>query len=999
MRRFERLWILLIAIVPLIASPWNTVYADVVWTGDATYDLGSGTFYVGGSAAGALTINSGSGQPTTAPVAYIGRDSGVGGTVTVDGAGSAWIETGSVYVGFNGSGSLYIQNGGAVGNAAGYIAFGTTTGYAAAGTVTVSGSSTWTNSSTLQIGGSGNGTLNVAAGGSVSNTTAYIGFGANATAASAATVDGADSKWTMTGNLYVGYKHKGTLSITNGGTVSDVFGYVGQTSGVTAMATVDGAGSTWANSATLAVGFLTSGTLNITNGGVVTSGANSYIGGTATASCLGTVKVDGPGSTWTVMNGANLYIGGGPNTNGYGSGTLTISNRGAVSDSSGYMAYLGSSTSSITVSGSSTWTNSGIIYVGVFGKATLNVNTGGTVTCASLCVIGSRIGSQGTSSGTVIVDGAGSTFTCMGTGSLATPNLLAVGSQANGVMYVTNGGVVRVGTSGAGTSIGYSIGYGSSTSSLLGGTATVDGAGSMWIGSLPLFIAFNHNGTLYVTNGGAVSDANGYLGYGTLTGSSIVGTATVDGAGSTWTHSGTFTVGALNSGVLKITNGGSVSNTTGYVGYTGNGTATSAVTVDGGAAAAGATAWTNSSDLYVGYAHKGTLTIRNGGAVSDANGYIAYGGASSGTVTVSGAGSTWTHSGTLYVGYGAGINGIVVQTDGAVTASGGVQIGYNGTGSYNLSGGVLTTPAVTIGGGGGGTLNMTGGAANLGGGTIAGNSTAAFYFSGGTINDVALVATGVDVTGGTGAFYHSAGSAGAVSGKITGTGGLVKAGGGTVTFSGANDYNGLTTVKGGMLNLVGTEITSAPGAWNPALNLGGADIQAGKIVFDYATTGGTSPASAIKTILKTSYDGSKFASGQIFSSTCGTTTYGLGWVDDGSAVTVKIAVYGDADLSGVVGASDLSTVLTNFGLAGVWSTGDFDYSGIVGASDLSAVLTNFGQTLPTSLDISPYHLDADAIRALGAAGIAVVPEPGTLALLAAWLIGLIAYAWRKRREK
>jgi fibronectin-binding autotransporter adhesin len=997
MRRFERLLIMCVAIVPLIASPWNAANADIVWTGDATYDLGSGIFYVGGSTAGDLTISGAASLPTTAPVAYIGRDSGAGGTVTVDGAGSAWIETGNVYVGGTGSGSLYIQNGGAVGNTAGYIAFGTTTGYAAAGTVTVSGSATWTNSSTLQVGGSGSGTLNVAAGGSVSNTTGYIGYGANATAASAATVDGVNSKWTMTGNLYVGYKHKGTLSITNGGTVTDVFGYVGQTSGVTAMATVDGAGSTWANSATLAVGFLTSGTLNITNGGVVTSGANSYIGGTATANCLGTVKVDGPGSTWTVMNGANLYIGGGPNTNGYGSGTLTISNRGAVSDSSGYMAYLGSSTASITVSGSSTWTNSGILYVGVFGKATLNVNTGSTVTCASLCVIGSRIGSQGTSSGTMIVDGAGSTFTCMGTGSLATPNLLAVGSQANGVMYVTNGGVVRVGTSGAGTSIGYSIGYGSSTSSLLGGTATVDGAGSMWIGGLPLFIAYNHNGILYVTNGGVVSDTNGYLGYGTLTGSSIGGTATVDGAGSTWTHSGTFTIGSLNSGSLKITNGGSVSNATAYIGYLGNGAATSSVTLDGGASIAGATAWTNSSDLYVGYAHKGTLSIQNGGAVSDTNCYIAYGGASSGTATVSGAGSTWTHSGILYVGYGAGINGVVVQTDGAVTASGGVQLGYNGAGTYNLSGGFLTTPAVTIGGGGGGTLNMTGGAANLGGGTITGNTTAAFNFSGGTVNDIGLATTGIDVTGGTGTFYHSAGSAGAVSGKITGLGGLVKNGSGTLTFSGANNYTGLTVVKAGVLKLVGTSI-AAPGAWNPALNLGGADIQAGKIVFDYATTGGTSPASAIKAILKTSYDTSKFASGQIFSSTAGTTTYGLGWIDDGSAVTVKIAVYGDADLSGVVGASDLSTVLTNFGIPGVWSAGDFDYSGIVGASDLSTVLTNFGQSLPTSLDISPYHLDADAIRILGAAGITVAPEPSMLALLAAGLIGLFAYAWRKRRE-
>ena len=115
-------------------------------------------------------------------------------------------------------------------------------------------------------------------------------------------------------------------------------------------------------------------------------------------------------------------------------------------------------------------------------------------------------------------------------------------------------------------------------------------------------------------------------------------------------------------------------------------------------------------------------------------------------------------------------------------------------------------------------------------------------------------------------------------------------------------------------------------------------------------------------------------------------------------VTVKPAVYGDADLNGAVGSSDLSIVLSNFGKAGVWATGDFDYNDTVGSSDLSIVLANFGQTLPATFNVASYtNLDAAAINMLNAAGIKTVPEPGTIALLAAGLLGLLAYAWRKRK--
>ena len=84
---------------------------------------------------------------------------------------------------------------------------------------------------------------------------------------------------------------------------------------------------------------------------------------------------------------------------------------------------------------------------------------------------------------------------------------------------------------------------------------------------------------------------------------------TVTGPGSTWTNSELLSVGTNGTGTLTIANGGVVSNTNGFVGFdTGS---QGAVTVTG----AGST-WTNSGDLFVGRFGAGALTIANGGSVN-----------------------------------------------------------------------------------------------------------------------------------------------------------------------------------------------------------------------------------------------------------------------------------------------------------------------------------------------------------------------------------------------
>jgi len=87
----------------------------------------------------------------------------------------------------------------------------------------------------------------------------------------------------------------------------------------------------------------------------------------------------------------------------------------------------------------------------------------------------------------------------------------------------------------------------------------------------------------------------------------------------------------------------------------------------------------------------------------------------------------------------------------------------------------------------------------------------------------------------------------------------------------------------------------------------------------------------------------------------------------------------------------------------VWSQGDFNYDGAVDSTDLTKVLANYlqGPIDPGITATSYGRLDAQAIQMLTAAGLTVVPdvpEPSTLVLLAAGLLGVLCYAWRRRRS-
>ena len=186
------------------------------------------------------------------------------GTVTVDGfystTPSTWTNSSSLGVGYRNSGTLNITNGGLVTNTQGSIggySGGPTT---ASGTVTVDGSgggnaSKWTNNA-LYVGYSGSGSLGITNGGIVSVSAAsYVAYGSNSTT-STVTVSGTNSKWSVTNtagttayNLTVGNSGNGSLSITGGGTVKNAIAYIGYNATSTNSSVTVDSSSTWTTGA------------------------------------------------------------------------------------------------------------------------------------------------------------------------------------------------------------------------------------------------------------------------------------------------------------------------------------------------------------------------------------------------------------------------------------------------------------------------------------------------------------------------------------------------------------------------------------------------------------------------------------------------------------------------------------------------------------------------------------------------------------------------------
>jgi T5SS/PEP-CTERM-associated repeat protein len=133
---------------------------------------------------------------------------------------------------------------------------------------------------------------------------------------------------------------------------------------------------------------------------------------------------------------------------------------------------------------------------------------------------------------------------------------------------------------------------------------------------------------------------------------------------STSTDYGTnLYVGKNHAATLKVNAGGHATNFEGFLGY--NAAAFGTVTVESGGR------WTNSDYIMVGYDGTGTLNV-TGGRVTNTNGFLGFQKTGVGTATVSSG--TWANSGGPYLP--------------------GLYVGYEGTGTLNVTGGNVTNDAI-----------------------------------------------------------------------------------------------------------------------------------------------------------------------------------------------------------------------------------------------------------------------------------------------------------------
>lgn len=869
---------------------------------------------------------------------------------------------------------------------------------------------------TNYIGSGAAGSLTVDAGSNFS--TPLLGAGAGTAGVGTILVDGAGTQVTLTGagQLFSGIQGVGSVTVSGGavinGAAATANSFVGLYGGSTGSLTVTGAGSTlsttssW-NGAGLYVG---SGAVTPTNGivggtavGTVTVSAGGTINASGLAigqigfdaahplvgagqTAIGSVSIAGANSAIDIApvgaNGGVLV--GGNNVNVPGSsgiGSLSISAGGALNISTNNANFqpglqIGGAGSVVGGSGTVTVNNGSINFNGPYTGAntpfvnvgrnqstgTLNVANGGTINGVNSLTVG-RDGATGT----MTVDGAGSKVTVAPAGTAAA--LVGVGSvsasppagvtTATGILNVRNGGEIDVSLNGSAANV-LLVGQRGGN-----GTLNVTGSGSKIVMSgnnagaannpSGIQIGRSGQGALNVTAGAqiVVNDTSGY-GFLTIGGAggqvnnaetAGTGTVLVSGAGSRIdlqsAHS-TIAVGRNSTGSLTVQSGGVVDAENIVVGRD----------------------KLDPAKPLVNPGSVGNLVVTGVGSqlnLAGNDGAVAAGG----NQTV--FGGTRLVVGMAGVGTATIANGATVSIDPTTDPANASQNPAVAGGLY-IGGGVLQNANLVgntnIGAGGTGTVNVTGGSTV----TIGGSATNSVVAVGGN-------GTGTLNVGGAGSSVSLPSTGKMYVGAAPPGGGL-----GTVPLSGVVTVSNGASINAGSFLGIGSDGTNNNTGTGSFILTGGSTVTATNIVVgQHGLFGGNGVVSGNVT-----NNGGTIQVG----ASPDTLTIDGAYVQNGGTIDLEVFSNGMGGF--------LTDTLVFTGPAPVLTGVTFDFTFFNVDPDTFLHGANPLDTLSTFLTTtSTTPLDFQAIAATSNAAIASAPEPGTLSLLFAGLMGLAArrHSW------
>jgi len=717
-------------------------------------------------------------------------------------------------------------------------------------------------------------------------------------------------------------------------------------------------------------------------GNLTLAGNNTYTGGT------------------TINNGTLIFTG---NTSNLGAGitdnAVLVFNQAVDSTFAGPISGPGTLTKigsgNLTLSGVDTYSGDTLIgngrlilnNIAALQNSTLNYNNaGGTLSFGTLtsATLGGLKGSQdlalvNTNSAAVALTVANSIS------NTYSGNLSGAGS-------LTDNGPGSLTLSGNNTYVGATT-VNDGTLIFTGNTSNL-GAGITDNATLVFNQASNSSFAGAITGSGALTKAgNGNL---TLTGSSSYaggtrvsnGTLIVDGtANGAISHPGadvTLGVGAGDNAGLILQNSAVVTEDNGYFGGVSGSTGTVLVTGTG-------STMNVDGNLAVGFNGAAALTIFNGGQVHlIGSAEIAAQMSGFSSTSVSGFGSEWTIQGSLTVG-NLGAGNLNVDSGGLVSVGGSLILAAGGGSSANLNlnnGGTLSVGGVNGIQVGLGSYNV-----NLDGGTL--------QVSGSDLTTSTIVNLGASTT----STINTAGFNAVSTGGIGGGGALVKTGNGTLTLGGNNTFTGGATVSNGALVVNGLVTASTITVSGSHAALGGNGTVNNVIVTNGATL---SPGLA-----------NSVNSGTVSGFSSLTVSGNLSWNADGASANVWHLSTGNIGTTGLAtNITDTLNVLgslTNASSPGTSIVFDFADTGYFDTTNSST--SNVYTLLTSSSNLTSDGFTSDQFHAInigagdmykgltyfmfGNGGTSlqfvIVPEPSVCGLVAGLLALTLGLRRRRRR--